>query len=352
MDTLRFEVSLDDLAGFRAAAVLGDSVFEVLVEPRDLRRLRATIMDVARYSGTKKDRRGILILDEPQLSENRLREEWASAQGIFRPEILHRLALVIHREGLPDQVIGQLSWQERDSIPAVIEHERLHSLRPMRRPSEAFLDILRLLLVHWFRQTGPLTSKDLCAQSGFSYPTVAIALEKLEPCMMRHSDRRIELRSFPRDAWFKLVAQAEKVRSSQGYADRSGRPRPPEVLLDRLRELARDDIGVAGVLGARHYLPGLDLMGTPRLDLVVHSKRMRAPNDFLRRLDPALKPVERGESPQVVVHTLYRPETLFTHTDKGDIWADEVECLLDLHEMRLESQALEFVERLTPKPKP
>jgi hypothetical protein len=222
----------------------------------------------------------------------------------------------------------------------------------MRRPSEAFLDILRLLLVHWFRQTGPLTSKDLCAQSGFSYPTVAIALEKLEPCMMRHSDRRIELRSFPRDAWFKLVAQAEKVRSSQGYADRSGRPRPPEVLLDRLRELARDDIGVAGVLGARHYLPGLDLMGTPRLDLVVHSKRMRAPNDFLRRLDPALKPVERGESPQLVVHTLYRPETLFTHTDKGDIWADEVECLLDLHEMRLESQALEFVERLTPKPKP
>jgi hypothetical protein len=352
MDVLSFEVSLDDLSSFWADAVLGDSIFEVLVGPRDLRQLRATIMDVARYSGTKKDRRGILILDEPQLSENRLREEWASVQEIFRPEILHRLALVIHREGAPDQIIGQLGWQELESIPAVIEHGRLHALRPMRRPSEAFLDILRLLVVHWFRQTGPLTSKELCAQSGFSYPTVSGALERLEPYLARHSDRRIELRSFPRDAWFKLVAQAEKVRTSQGYTDRSGRPRPPEVLVDRLRELGREDIGVAGVLGARHYLPGLDLMGTPRLDLVVHSSRTAAPNDFLRRLDPALKPVERGETPQVVVHTLYRPETLFTRSDKGNIWADEVECLLDLHEMRLESQALEFVERLTPKPKP
>jgi hypothetical protein len=352
MDTLRFEVRLDDLAGFRADAVLGNSIFEVLVEPRDLRRLRASIMDVARYSGGLRERRGILVLDEPQVSESRLHEEWASVQPIFRPEILHRLALVIHRAGVPDEIIGQLGQQEQDSIAAVIEHARQHSLRPMRRPSEAFFDILHLLLVHWFRKSGPLTSKDLCAQSGFSYPTVAVALEKLEPYMVRHSDRRIELRSFPRDAWFKLVAQAEKVRSSQGYADRSGRPRPTGVLVDRLRELDRDDIAVGGVLGARHYLPGLDLIGTPRLDLVVHNKRMRAPNDFLRRLDPALKPVERGESPQVVVHTLYRPEPLFTHPSKGNIWADEVECLLDLHEMRLESQALEFVDRLTPKSKP
>jgi hypothetical protein len=76
---------------------------------------------------------------------------------------------------------------------------------------------------------------------------------------------------------------------------------------------------------------------------------MRGPNDFLRRLDPALKPVERAETPQVVVHTLYRPESFFTHADKRDIWADEVECLLDLHEMRLESQALEFVESLSSK---
>ena len=113
MDTLSFEAPLDDLTDFGADAVLGDSVYQVLEGPRDLRRLRATIMDVARYSGARKDRRAILILDEPQLSENRLREEWASVQDIFRPEILRRMALVIHREGSPDQVIGELVRQQR-----------------------------------------------------------------------------------------------------------------------------------------------------------------------------------------------------------------------------------------------
>ena len=134
--------------------------------------------------------------------------------------------------------------------------------------------------------------------------------------------------------------------------DPSGRPRPPEVLVDRLRDLGRNDIAVSGVLGARRYLPGLDLVGSPRLDLVVQARRFGGPPTFLRRLDPALKPAGRGEPCQVVVHTLFRPDPFFSHPENGIRWADEVECLLDLHEMRLESQALEFVERLTPTPKP
>lgn len=348
MNALRFDLKLDDLPGFQADAVLENAVFEVLVDPRDLRRFRASVVEVARISATDRRRHCILILDEPKIGDDRLREEWQSIQTVFRPEILDRIALVIRREESPYQILGNLSEEERKCIEAVTEHARQHASRPARRPSEAFFDILRVLLIHWFRKSAPLTSMQLGVQTGFSYPTVAAALRQLESHMVRHSDRRIGLRSFPRDAWFKLVAQAEKVRSSQGYTDRSGRPRPPEVLVNRMRELGRDDIAVGGVLGARHYMPGLDLIGTPRLDLVVHNKRMRAPHDFLRRLDPALKPVERGESPRVVVHTLYRPDTLFTHTDKGEIWADEVECLLDLHEMRLEAQALEFVEHLTP----
>lgn len=352
MNTLKFDTTSDDLSGFRADAVFGNSVFEVLIEPRDLRRLRASLMDIARCSGGPSERRGILVLDEPGVSESRLLEEWEGIRGIFRPEILDRLAMVIHREGKPDHIIGQMSAQERESVEEVVAHSRLNLNRPTRRPSEAFFDVLRILLVHWFRKSGPHTSKELGEQAGFSYPTISAALEKLEPYLTRHSDRRVELHSFPKDAWFKLVAQSEKVRSSQGYSDRSGRPRPPEVLLGRLQELGRDDIGISGVLGARHYLPGLDLIGTPRLDLVVHASRGRGGNDFLRRLDPALKPAERGEVPQVMIHTLYRPASFFQIQDTGTIWADEVECLLDLHEMRLESQALEFAEHLSPKAKP
>jgi hypothetical protein len=192
----------------------------------------------------------------------------------------------------------------------------------------------------------------LSEQTGFTYPTISAALERLEPHLRRHSDRRVELESFPRDAWLKLIAQSEKVRSTHAYADRSGRPRSQETLLNRLREQECNDVAIGGVLGARHYVPGLDLVGTPRLDLVLCSNRMDNADDLVRRLDPALKPAERGEPARIVVHTLYRPVSFFDKDGKGDSYADEVECLLDLHDARLEQQAIEFLEKLSPRTRP
>jgi hypothetical protein len=349
---LRFDVLLDDPPGFRADAVLGDSIFVVLLEPRDLRRLRASLMDVARVTAGNSKRRGILLLVDPQISAPRLSDEWKGAQAVIRPEVFKRLAMVVSHEGKPPQADGSLTPEERDHIAAVVEHERGHAVRKIGGRSEAFFDILRPLLVAWFRRSGPLTSKELSEQTGFSYPTISNALRELEPYLVRYSDRRVELRAFPKDAWFRLVAQAENVRSTMAFADPSMRPRSPEVLLQRLRELNRTDIAVGGVLGARHYLPGLDLVGTPRLDLVVHNPRPGGSHELLRKLDPALKPAKRGEPARVFVHSLCRPVTFFQKGDDGMVWADEVECLLDLQEARLESQALEFLERLTPKSNP
>lgn len=360
MNTLRFESKLDDLPGFVADAVLGDTVFEVLVDPRDIRRIRVSVLDIARISASDRDRRGILIVDEPQISDERLRDEWKSIQVLFRPAIFDRMTLVIRHNDAPDQVMGLLSDEERESIEPVAERARQHSFRAVRRPSDAFFDILRVLLIHWIRNFGPLTSKQLGEQTGFTYPTVAIALEQLDAHLNRCSDRRVELSSFPKDAWFKLVAQSEKIRMSQGFTDRSGRPRPPEVMLNRLGELGCDEIAVGGVLGARHYLPGLNLTGSPRLDLVMDKAKSFSGRSgksvelvaILRKLDPALKPAKRGEPVQVVVHSLFRPESFFSPPQDGIRWADEVECLLDLHDARLESQALEFLDRLTPRLKP
>jgi hypothetical protein len=349
---LEFEPELGTRLGFRADALIGHSVFGVLAELRDFRHFRSTLLGLAKILLVDSRFHGILVLDEPRISDDRLREEWLGIEPLFHPEVLGRFTLVIRREDNPNVVLGTLTDIEKNCIEPVSEHARQRAFRPVRRPSEAFFDILRVLLVHWFRKSGPLTSKEIAEQTGFTYPTIANALERLEPRLIRHSDRRVELTTFPNDAWFQLVAQADKARASQGFVDPSGRPRPPEVLLDRLRDLRRDDIAVSGVLGARHYLPGLDLFGTPRLDLVVYARRFGVPPTFLRRLDPALKPAGRDEPWQVVVHTLFRPEPFFSQPENGIRWADEVECLLDLHEMRLESQALEFVERLSPKPKP
>lgn len=360
MSNLEYDVTMNNLPGFRADAVLGDSVFEVVVDARDVRRLRSSLVEMGHIACQGKH--SILILDDPQISNDRLSAEWNSIQSLFQPHILKRLTLYVrHKKDLSQTLGCKLSEKEESSIDGVAQYAREVSARPSRRHSEAGFEILRVMLIHWLRKDGPLTSKELAIETGYSYPTIANALDQLEPHLRRLSNRSVELQSFPKDAWLKLVAQIEKVRGSRGYTDRSGRPRPPEALIDRLKEdsvrnLCHSAVAVGGTFGARHYLPGIDLFGNPRLDLIVdaHGGRGSRPvaiDTLVRKLDPALKPAERGEPCQVVVHTLYRQKSFFTEANDGMLYADEVECLLDLHAARLEQQALEFLEKLTPRKK-
>ena len=112
--------------------------------------------------------------------------------------------------------------------------------------------------------------------------------------------------------------------------------------------MERPNIAVGGVFGAKHYHPSLDLVGSPRLDLTIHSTGSRADLGFVERLDPALRKVEDPSEPaNLVIHFLRRHDSLFDKGSDGLNWADPVECLLDLHEARLEPQALEFLNSFT-----
>jgi hypothetical protein len=57
VNALQFDVSMKDLPGFRADAVLGDSIFEALIEPRDVRRFRSAVIDLARIVSVNSRRR-------------------------------------------------------------------------------------------------------------------------------------------------------------------------------------------------------------------------------------------------------------------------------------------------------
>ena len=59
------------------------------------------------------------------------------------------------------------------------------------RSSEAYYDILRILIHQWMRQAGPMTSKWIAETAGCTYPTVAAALERLEKYLTRQSDRSV-----------------------------------------------------------------------------------------------------------------------------------------------------------------
>lgn len=337
--------------------------------------MRDSVVELARYveSGLKKEnepwvsgsatrppkdgqkptgRRGILVLVASHVGPARIMQEWSSLMSLFKPEIAKRLAYWM-RDPSGVSFIGSISKEEFAVIEEVAAHSKALLSSSPERPGEVFYDILRLLMIHWLRKLGPVSSKKLGEQAGCSYPTVAEALRRLEPgYLRRHSNRSVELAAFPVAAWQQLLAQMPKVRAPRKYVDKSGRPRPMHVLLGRLWEMNRQDVAVGGVAGARHYMPGLDMAGLPRLDLVEMAGADEDTDALVRRLDPALQPAEPGDIPQVVVHRLYRPASHFgKRMGEPERWADEVECLLDLHEMALEPQAEEFLNYLKKRPK-
>jgi hypothetical protein len=329
---------------------VGDALIEVKIGMDSKRTLSGVLMKLAYLLGEKTSFRGYLVLVNSAITLPRLREEWARIAQVLRPEIQQRLNICLYQTDTIQGVPTDPDAEMQRILCEVVSRERgpgsaLHH----PRSAKPFDDILRILINQWIKRAGPLTSRWLGEAAGCTYPTVASALEMLGKYLIRHSDRRVELKAFPKDEWFRLVVNADKVRQTLRFADYSGQPRSVESLFARLQKLQLEDVAIAGVLGARRLYPALDLIGTPRLDLTIHCRAREPDIGFLRQLDPALKPAAREEPARLVIHLLRYPHR-FSETDAdGILWADPVECLLDLHEMRLESQALEFLQALTPK---
>jgi hypothetical protein len=134
------------------------------------------------------------------------------------------------------------------------------------------------------------------------------------------------------------------------FVDRSGEPGSAVALQRRLAQVAPVGVALGGVAGARHHQPEIDIVGLPRLDLSVHAPGKDADIGFVRRLDPALQPVQDAREPALLVlHFIRHRDALFGPGPGGVPVADPVECLLDLHECGLEAQALEFLDVLTPR---
>lgn len=332
----------------RADAVAGPLIFEYKPQIRDLRMLQAGVMGLAQVLQEEANRKAILIIENTRISDQRMDAEWNSYLNLLNPSIVERLSIAIFEEEELIQVHGHLNQEERQILEEV--RSKLSSKLPLRkqRSRDSYLDLSRVMLIKWFRGTGPLKVNQLCQLTGFSYPTVAAGLEKMERYLKRHSDRSVELKEFPGEIWQKLLADNEAVRAPIALA--AQKPRPVEVLLENLEGYSAVEVGYGGIIGARYYLPGIDLVGIHRLDLTLRNIREDRIERLIRRLDPALKPVKTGQPPQVVIHRLFRQRTLFQENPRGKV-ADEVECLLDLHEARLEQQAAELMEHFIRKAK-
>jgi hypothetical protein len=290
----------------------------------------------------------VLALIDPGIADTRLEKELSLAVRMLRPSLAERQQWAILRAG---RLVAQSGGVNPGVLASIIAEaspaERTAADEAISRADSSFV-VLHILLNRWFSCGGPITIRALCEASGRTYPTVSRAIERIGAAAHRTSDRQVELTSFPRDAWSQMVASAPDARGTRRYVDRSGRPRSPESIIRRVASLKNPSVAIGGVAGARHTLPQLDLIGSPRVDISLHCPGTHADLSVLEQIDPALQPASDPSEPaQLVVHLVRSQASFFTPSKDGVLFADPVECLLDLHEARLEEQASQFLDALT-----
>jgi hypothetical protein len=323
----------------------GNTVVQVKADSHSFRNVRAALLELAYYLADHPDRRGLLLLSNPRITDVSLRGEWRLAERALKSEVAERLSVVAVRDDDVVDLVGRLE-------PSLLE--RIHRLVPNSpatskiAPWSARDAIFLVLLLHWFRRSGPLTTQYLMQVVGCSFPTVAAQLKRLGNHVKRSSDRRIQLWGFPADEWQRIVAARDRAHPTIHFVDRSGQPRSPQALLQRASELSLKHLAVGGVIASRHYYPEIDLRGTPRLDLTLHCPpKEHVDLSFIERIDPALERSESKDEPAALaVHILGTKTAFFTAAVEGLPLAHEVDCLLSLHDARLEAQAKEFLNHL------
>jgi hypothetical protein len=334
---------------YQPDSVVDDTLIEVKRGTDAVSTIRSALLKLA-YAVTDQGQttRGILLVIDPKITDERLDDEEKYAKMVLAPGVSKRLGIVVYQDGELSGCPDGMTIEVRRELGRLAGAELAKKVAKIHSGA-AYYEIFKILVHQWLLGKGPMTALWLAKTAGFSYPTVRDALRRLGSMIKRQTDRRFELAYFPREEFARLLAVSDRARATARFTDRSGQPRSPEAHLRRLEKLNVPDIAIGGVTGARHYHADLNLGGTPRLDLSLHCPGNQMNLGFIEKLDPALKRVDDPQQPaNVVIHAVRHANPLFQPRDGGLQWADPVECLLDLHEMRLESQAHEFLNSFPP----
>lgn len=317
------------------------------------RGLYSAVMQLALFLERKPAvRRACLVLNQTQMTLDRLKEEWTAVRSVLQVSIARRLSIIVVQNGK--------SWIDpnESQIRRIAESYEASSLRGDQSEGEVVrqysgqksYEVVKVLINRWLQKQAPIAIGELAKVVGCSFPTARKSLDKpsLRNAVRFTSNRSVELTRFPHHAWNELVVLS---RNSFRFRDRSGSKTNPLDLLSRLNRLSPPHVAMGGVVSARHWHRNFDLNGTPRLDLACHAPDGIVDLSFVRRVDPALAIMEDpAESAMLVIHPVVRASSLFVENSAGGIpWADPVQTALDLNDLSLTVQVNQMLTHLRPE---
>ncbi|MCE7031184.1 hypothetical protein LY625_00840 [Lysobacter sp. GX 14042] len=310
---------------------------------RSTRDFRAEILDLAtKLVGEAFE--GRLCVDDPLISAETVQKEWDAAMEALAPSVRDRMHLLIDKQE-PSRRLNIFTVET--------------GVYPVERPNFLF-EVLRQLVAASLEDDGMQPVRGLSDRIGASQPTIRAALTELQRAgLCRRWGAHYELAA--EDVSAELMArtgalpQTLRFRFAQGTT-----PRPPAELVERAMLLlgpespeAWEPYALSGTPVALARAPRVDLMGTPRLDLVAHVPREAktiAMGEVLRLLDSGLELEPSVLAPAPVVVTLVRAKPRFEQ--HGVL--DQVRCAtaadvyLSLLDVDLREQAYQYAEGVRP----
>jgi hypothetical protein len=313
----------------------------ILRQVRSTRDLRAQILSLAADLATNTFK-GHLKLIDPVISDSTVQDEWERLLPVIIPEIRERMSLSIESNASSGEKSSALQ----------------SGLIALDRPNYRY-EVLRLLIGASLEDDGPQPRQGLMEKIGASQTPITQALSELKRAGVAHSSGRgVEVRA--EDVSSELIAKIQAQPQTLRFRfERGAQIKPPATLLQRALSLALSGasagwkaLSLSGTPVALADVPKLDLIGTPRLDLVAHVPRDAKSFDskILRLLDDGLEPEPNVLAPAPVVVTLVRAETEFTR----DAGLDHARCaypmdvFLSLLDLGLREQAQQYAKAVRP----
>ncbi|HUH89180.1 MAG TPA: hypothetical protein VLZ76_00770, partial [Lysobacter sp.] len=268
-----------------------------------------------------------------------------------------------------DRVLPALAPAVRGRLKLVIEAVRERGaglLVPLGRPNYRH-EVLRLLigasldgtaLPQAAGEIAPVsgTQPGLIEAIGASQTPIRKALSALRDAGIIESLRRLGVSA--EDLSLEALGRVGALPQTLRFRfERGAQIRSPATLLARAQVLLQRDgppdwsvLSLSGTPVAQRDVPTLDLIGTPRLDLVAQVGRQCDAFDaeLLRLLDDGLELEPNVLAPAPVVVTIVRADVSFTRhmTPDGTRCAYPMDVLLALLDLGLREQAIQYARAM------